>query len=77
MIVRAGLGTSRTGSVRRIWTNGSDLEGRSSGIASLYMVGASLPYTVLIGEDNKIIAKGLLGDDLTRQLNELTKKKKK
>ena len=60
-----------------IWTNGSDLEGRSSGIASLYMVGASLPYTVLIGEDNKIIAKGLLGDDLTRQLNELTKKKKK
>ena len=60
-----------------IWTNGSDLEGRSSGIASLYMVGASLPYTVLIGEENKIVAKGLLGDDLTRQLNELTKKKKK
>ena len=60
-----------------IWTIGSDLEGRSSGIASLYMVGASLPYTVLIGEENKIVAKGLLGDDLTRQLNELTKKKKK
>ena len=60
-----------------IWTNGSDLEGRSSGIASLYMVGASLPYTVLIGEENKIVAKGLLGDDLTRQLDDLTKKRKK
>jgi alkyl hydroperoxide reductase subunit AhpC len=59
-----------------IWTNGSDLKGRSSDIAALYMVG-TVPYTVLIGEDNKIIAKGLLGDDLTRQLNELTKKKKK
>ena len=59
-----------------IWTNGSDLKGRTSGIAALYMANA-VPYTVLIGEDNKIIAKGLLGDDLTRQLDDLTKKRKK
>ena len=59
-----------------IWTNGSDLKGRTSGIAALYMANA-VPYTVLIGEENKIVAKGLLGDDLTRQLDDLTKKRKK
>ncbi len=59
-----------------IWTNGSDLKGWNSDIANLYMVNA-VPYTVLVGDENKIAAKGLSVDEITRQLNALTKKKKK
>ena len=41
------------------------------------MVGNTLPYTVLIDEDNKIVAKGLLGKELRAAVANLTKKSKK
>lgn len=59
-----------------VWRNGSDLKGRNSDIAKLYMVN-TVPYAVLIGEENKIIAKGLLGKELRETIADLTKKKKK
>lgn len=59
-----------------IWPNGSDLQGMMSPVAKAYMVGSALPYTVLVDAENRILAKGLLGDDLRKQIFELTKKKK-
>lgn len=59
-----------------IWPNGSDLQGMMSPVAKAYMVGSALPYTVLVDAENRILAKGLLGDDLRKQISELTKKKK-
>lgn len=59
-----------------VWRNGSDLKGRNSDIAKLYIVN-TVPYTVLIGEENKIIAKGLLGKELRNTIANLTKKSKK
>ena len=59
-----------------IWTNGCDFCGRNAGIASLYMVGnASLPYTILIDDENKIVVKGLAGKDLEESIRQLSKKK--
>ena len=60
-----------------IWSNGSDLLGMDSPVAKAYMVGSTLPYTVLIADENKIVAKGLLGDGLRKAVSDLTKKKRK
>ena len=60
-----------------IWSNGSDLQGTDSPVAKTYMVGSSLPYTVLIDEENKIVAKGLLGDELRKTVADLVKRKRK
>ena len=60
-----------------IWPNGSDLRGMDSPVAKIYMVGSTLPYTVLIDDEGKIVAKGLLGDDLRKAVSDLTKKNKK
>lgn len=60
-----------------IWSNGSDLQGMASPAAKAYMAGSTLPYTVLIDDENKIVAKGLLGDDLRKAVADLTKKKRK
>ena len=60
-----------------LWSNGSDLRGMDSPVAEAYMVGSSLPYTVLIDSENKIVAKGLLGDDLRKAIADLAKKSKK
>ena len=60
-----------------IWPNGSDLQGVDSPVAKIYMVGNTLPYTVLIDDEGKIVAKGLLGDDLRKAVSELTKKNRK
>ena len=60
-----------------IWSNGSDLKGLDSPVAKAYMVGNTLPYTVLIDSENKIVAKGLLGSDLRNAIAELVKKNKK
>ena len=60
-----------------IWSNGSDLKGLDSPVAKVYMVGNTLPYTVLIDSENKIVAKGLLGSDLCNAVSELVKKNKK
>lgn len=58
-----------------IWSNGSDLKGMDSPVAKLYMVGATLPYTVLIDSENKIVAKGLLGKELEEVIRQLSRKK--
>ena len=60
-----------------IWSNGSDLKGWDSPVAKLYMVGRTLPYTVLIDGENKIVAKGLWGTDLRKAIADLTKKNKR
>ena len=59
-----------------IWTNCADLQGMNSPVAKAYMVGSALPYTVLLDADNRILAKGLLGSDLRKQISDLVKKKK-
>ena len=59
-----------------VWPNGSDLQGKKSPVAHLYMVGNMvLPYTILIDSENKIVAKGLLGKELEDSIRQLTKKK--
>ena len=50
----------------------SDLKGWQSKGAELYGVSA-IPATVLIGQDGKIIAKNLRGDELVNKLAELLK----
>lgn len=60
-----------------VWTNGCDFCGRNAGVASLYLVGnITLPYTVLIDYENKIVAKGLIGKDLEDTIRQLSKKNK-
>lgn len=58
------------------WTNGSDLKGRNSDLAKLYMV-TSVPYTILIDNENKIVAKGLLGNELRKAISDLAKQNRK
>jgi thiol-disulfide isomerase/thioredoxin len=52
------------------WTHVSDLGYWKSAPALLYGV-SSIPYTVLIDREGKIISKKLRGDDLERKLEEL------
>jgi len=55
-----------------IWTQVSDLKYWSSPIAKLYNVEA-IPFSVLIDEDGKIVAKGLKGDSLATKVAEIVK----
>lgn len=57
------------------WTNGSDLKGFDSPVVHEYLVN-TLPYTILVDAENRIVAKGLLGNDLRKKVAELLKKKK-
>jgi thiol-disulfide isomerase/thioredoxin/predicted small secreted protein len=52
------------------WKHGSDLKGWSAAPAKLYGVNA-IPHTVLLDENNKIIAKNLRGDALKQKIAEL------
>ena len=52
------------------WLHGSDLQGWQAAPAKLYGVN-SIPHTVLLDENNKIIAKNLRGDALKDKLAEL------
>jgi peroxiredoxin len=52
------------------WKHGSDLQGWQAAPAKLYGVNA-IPHTVLLDENNKIIAKNLRGDALKQKLAEL------
>ena len=56
------------------WSNGSDLQGMASPVAKAYMVGNTLPYTVLIDAEGNIAAKGLWGKELRAAISNLTKK---
>ena len=54
------------------WKHGSDLKGWQSAPAQLYSV-TGIPHTVLLDENNKIIAKNLRGDELKQKIAELLK----
>ena len=55
-----------------VWKHGSDLTGWQSAPAQLYSV-SGIPHTVLLDENNKIIAKNLRGDELKQKIAELLK----
>ena len=55
-----------------VWKHGSDLKGWQSAPAKLYSV-SGIPHTVLLDENNKIIAKNLRGDELKQKIAELLK----
>lgn len=56
-----------------IWENGSDLKGQQSEIARLFFV-KKLPYSLLLDEDNVIVAKNLQGNILQEKIAKLLKK---
>ena len=55
-----------------VWKHGSDLKGWQSAPAQLYSV-SGIPHTVLLDENNKIIAKNLRGDEVKQKIAELLK----
>ena len=55
-----------------VWKHGSDLKGWQSAPAQVYSV-SGIPHTVLLDENNKIIAKNLRGDELKQKIAELLK----
>ena len=55
-----------------VWKHGSDLKGWQSAPAQLYSV-TGIPHTVLLDENNKIIAKNLRGDELKQKIAKLLK----
>lgn len=55
-----------------IWAHGSDLQGWAAAPAKLYVV-SGIPHTVLLDENNKIIAKNLRGTELESKIAELLK----
>ena len=55
-----------------VWKHGSDLKGWQSAPAQLYSV-TGIPHTILLDENNKIIAKNLRGDELKQKIAELLK----
>ncbi|MFO8055312.1 MAG: TlpA disulfide reductase family protein [Bacteroidales bacterium] len=52
------------------WNHVSELNGWETKAKDIYNV-SSVPYTILINEEGKIIAKGLRGDELKEKLREL------
>lgn len=56
------------------WLNGSDLKGQASEIARVYNV-RQIPYTLLLDENNRIVAKNLRGKELEKKIEELLKSK--
>jgi len=55
-----------------IWTQISDLKYWDSPVVKLYNV-QSIPYSILIDEEGKIIAKGLRGEELAKKIKEVVK----
>lgn len=55
-----------------IWKHGSDLKGWQSDAAQLYMVNA-IPHTILLDENNRIVAKNLRGEELKAKIVEMLK----
>ncbi|MBI1226448.1 MAG: redoxin domain-containing protein [Bacteroidetes bacterium] len=53
-----------------VWNHVSDLKGWSNDAAKLYGV-TSIPHTVLVDKDGKILARNLRGDQLTAKLQEI------
>lgn len=64
-----------TGAIKRLglpWHHLSDLKGWGSVAASTYGIN-SIPATLLIGPDGKVITSGLRGEELEKKLSELIK----
>ena len=57
------------------WPNISDLKGSESGIVSALYFVRDIPYTLLLDENNRVIAKGLRGNDLRKKVAALLEKK--
>lgn len=53
-----------------VWKHVSDLEGWNNAVAKQYAIN-SIPHTVLLDPDGKIIARGLSGAELEAKLNEI------
>lgn len=56
--------------MKMTWSNISDLQGWRSGFAALYFV-RGVPHTVLLDENNRIVAKNLRGKALEKKIAEL------
>ena len=54
------------------WKHGSDLLGKQSPILGQYMVN-TIPYTLLLDHENRIVAKNLRGNDLKKKIAEMLK----
>lgn len=54
------------------WSQMSDLKGWDSEGSKVYGI-MSIPYTLLIDQNGKILAKGLRSDDLKTKLSEILK----
>lgn len=54
------------------WKHASDLKGWESEVAQLYGI-SSIPHTVILNEDNVIVAKNLRGEKLEEKIAELLK----
>ena len=52
------------------WPNVSDLKGKNSEIAARYFI-RGIPHTILLDEDNRIVAKNLRGKALEKKIAEL------
>ena len=52
------------------WVHVSDLKGWSNAVAKSFGV-SSIPHTILLDKDGKIIARGLRGEALKKKLEEL------
>ena len=55
-----------------IWKHFSDLKAQGSPIAAMYNL-MSVPYTILLDENNKIVGKNLRGAQLQKKVAELLK----
>jgi len=54
------------------WIHVSDLGGWNSSVCSQFNI-SSIPFTILVGKDGSIIAKGLRGDELKAKVKEILK----
>lgn len=57
------------------WPQACEFKGWETGIAIDYFI-ESLPYTVLIGADGKVVARNLQGEELTNLIKKLVEKEK-
>lgn len=52
------------------WLQGSELKGQASEVARLYNI-TGIPHTLLLDENNRIVAKDLRGKELTKKIEEM------
>ena len=72
--VNKGVWLRAIGEDGSTWKNIMDIKDGKSVISSLYCV-SSIPCTYILDENNKIVAKNLLGDDLKNKVDQMLRKK--